>query len=125
MDNTLLLGFRQYLIPVPRPIWQREVAKTAKAAVKNLAFLSEDHHRVRDFVVREIPRTGKPLPPETIAGTLGIPSARVQVILDELEKGLTFLFRNDQGAVTWAYPITADETPHRVTFSTGKQINAA
>lgn len=125
MKNTLLLGLRQFLIPIPRPIWQREVAKTAKAAVKNLGFMSEEHHRVRDFVVREIPRVGKPLSPETIAKKLDIPLAQVQVILDELEKGLTFLFRNDQGAVTWAYPVTADDTPHCVTFSTGEQINAA
>ena len=125
MNNTIQLGFRQYLIPIPRPIWQREVAKTAQAAVKNLTFLSGDHHRVRDFVVREIPRTGKPLLPETIAEKCNIPLAQVQVILDELEKGMTFLFRNNQGAVAWAYPVTTVDTPHLVRFSTGEQINAA
>lgn len=125
MKNTLLMGFRQHLIPIPRPFWQREVTKRGEGAVKKLAFMSEDHHRVRDFVVCEIPRVGKPLPPETIAEKCYVPLDRVQVILDELEKGLTFLFRNDQGAVAWAYPVTADDTPHRVTFSTGEQINAA
>jgi hypothetical protein len=125
MKNTLLMGFSRYLIPIPRPIWQREVAKNAEASVKNLGFMSGDHHRIRDFVVREIPRAGNPLPPEIIAEKLDIPLPQVQVILNELEKGLTFLFRNEQGAVSWAYPVTADDTPHRVTFSTGEQINAA
>ena len=87
--------------------------------------MGEDHHRVRDFVVREIPRYDKPLSPETIADTLAIPLPRVQIILDELEQGMTFLFRNTEGAVAWAYPVTADETPHHVTFSTGEQVHAA
>ena len=125
MENTLRLGFRQYLIPVPKLLWQREVAKGAKTAVNNLGFMSEDHHRVRDFVVREMPRIGKPLSPTFIAESLAIPLPRVQIVLEELEKGMTFLFRNVQGDVAWAYPVTVDETPHFVTFSTGEQINAA
>jgi hypothetical protein len=42
-----------------------------------------------------------------------------------LEQHLTFLFRNKQGSVVWAYPVTVDPTPHRVTFNTDEQINAA
>jgi hypothetical protein len=38
---------------------------------------------------------------------------------------MTFLFRNEQGAVAWAYPVTVDRTPHYVTFSTGEQVYAA
>jgi hypothetical protein len=38
---------------------------------------------------------------------------------------MTFLFRNEQGSVTWAYPVTVDQTPHRVTFSSGEQVYAA
>jgi hypothetical protein len=38
---------------------------------------------------------------------------------------MTFLFRNEHGAVEWAYPVTAARTPHRVAFSTGERINAA
>jgi hypothetical protein len=38
---------------------------------------------------------------------------------------LTFLFRNEQGAVAWAYPVTTDTTQHDVTFSTGEQLHAA
>jgi hypothetical protein len=48
----------------------------------------------------------------------------VNALLDELEKKLV-LFRNEQGAVVWAYPATADRTPHHVTFSTGEQGYAA
>jgi hypothetical protein len=51
--------------------------------------------------------------------------AQVRTILDELEKQMTFLFRNEQGAVAWAYPVTIDQTPHRVTFDTGESLFAA
>jgi hypothetical protein len=38
---------------------------------------------------------------------------------------MTFLFRNEEGAVTWAYPVTVERTPHRVSLSTGEQVYAA
>jgi hypothetical protein len=60
-----------------------------------------------------------------IAQSLGMEPGQVASILDELEKNLTFLYRNEQGAVTWAYPVTVVPTPHRITFSTGEQIYAA
>ena len=62
---------------------------------------------------------------EDIADKLNLPVDRVNIILEDLEKHLTFLFRNEQGAVAWAYPVTTDTTPHHVTFSTGEQLHAA
>jgi hypothetical protein len=38
---------------------------------------------------------------------------------------MTFLFRNPMGEVAWAYPVTAEPTPHHVTFSTGERTFAA
>jgi hypothetical protein len=87
--------------------------------------MTAEHHQVRNLVVREIPRIGKPLSPEWIAQSLSLSLAQTQTILDDLEKHMTFLFRNDQGAVTWAYPVTVDKTPHRVMLSTGEQVYAA
>ena len=87
--------------------------------------MSEEHHLARNFVVRELPDVGEPLSPEFIAQELNLPLSRMNVILEELEKHLTFLFRNEQGAVTWAYPVTVDNTPHHITFNTGEQIYAA
>ena len=125
MNKSLLLGFWHFLLRIPRPIWQQEVARSARAGEKSLTFMTLEHHRVRDFVVRELPRVGKPIPPEIIAHNLDMELARVIPILDELEKNLTFLYRNEQGAVIWAYPVTVEPTPHRVTFSSGEQIYAA
>lgn len=125
MDKSLLLGFWRFWLRIPRPIWQQEVTRSARANEKALKFMTPEHHKIRDFVVRELPRCGEPIPPETIAQSLGMKLDRVISILDELEKNLTFLYRNEQGAVNWAYPVTAAPTPHRITFSTGEQIYAA
>jgi hypothetical protein len=125
MNKSLLLGVWRFLLRIPRPIWQREVEQNAKAGEKSLGFMTTDHHRVRDFVVRELPRIAKPISPEMIAQSLNMEFSRVVTILDELEKNLTFLYRNEQGAVIWAYPVTVERTPHRITFSTGEQIYAA
>jgi hypothetical protein len=38
---------------------------------------------------------------------------------------MTFVCRNAQGAVVWAYPVTVEPTPHRATFSTGEELYAA
>jgi hypothetical protein len=87
--------------------------------------MSTDHHRVREFVVRELPRVAKPLSPTFIAQSLSMDENDIIDLLDDLEKNLTFLYRDDQGAVLWAYPVTAAQTPHRITFSTGERISAA
>ena len=83
--------------------------------------MTEDHHRVRDFAVLELPRRGAPLSPGAIAEALELPPPRVLALLDDLEAHLTFLFRNDRGEVTWAYPVTVAETPHHAAFSTGEE----
>jgi hypothetical protein len=76
-------------------------------------------------VVRELPFAAKPLSPEVVANKLDLSVDRVKTILDDLEKHMTFLFRNSQGEVIWAYPVTVDKTPHHVTFNTGEQLYAA
>ena len=120
MTDNLLLGVSRYLLPIPRFIWQRQISSAA-----NLDFMSADHHRVRDFVVTEIPKVGKPLSPAYIAQALDLPLDRLSIILDELEKHMTFLFRDEHGDVEWAYPVTAACTPHHVAFSSGERIDAA
>ena len=125
MGDDLLFGIRRHLVPVPGAIWKKEIAENAHHSAAHHQFMSEDHHLVRDFVVRELPHAGKPLPPEWIAQNLGLTTDRVISILGELERNMTFLYRNNQGAVTWAYPVTVDTTPHKVQFSSGEKIYAA
>jgi hypothetical protein len=106
-------------------MWQEHVSKAGHDTKAGLSFMSEEHHLIRNFVVAELPRVGVPLSPDLIATRLNLPDARVISLLDDLEKHMTFLFRNEQGAVTWAYPVTIDRTPHHLSFSTGEQVYAA
>lgn len=120
-----LIGLGRHLIPIPRFVWERQVAGKARAAAARLRFMTDDHHRVRDFVVREIPDAAAPLSPELIARRLGLSVARTRDILEDLEKRLIFLYRNEAGAVAWAYPVTAEPTPHAALLSTGQRVHAA
>jgi hypothetical protein len=123
MSSRLLIGLGGHMIPVPRMLWQWQIRRRAHGT--ELGFMSEEHHRVREFAVTELADVGEPLSPEHIAGKLDLPVARVESILSELDKHMTFVCRNERGTVTWAYPVTAAGTPHQVTFSTGQQVHAA
>ena len=121
MRDRVLLGLGLTLLPIPRLLWQRIVKASGRRTPARLGFMSEDHHRVRDFAVVELPRAGRPLAPESIARALALDVSRVESILDDLEKHLTFVFRGDGRAVSWAYPVTVDPTPHRARFSSGEE----
>jgi hypothetical protein len=125
MSGRLLLGLGRHMIPLPGVLWQRQVRGSARRTEAKLGFMSEEHHLVRDFAVRELPRVGEPLSPEFIAEELSLPVARVEGILDDLAKHMTFVCRNEEGAVAWAYPLTVETTPHRVGLSTGEEGYAA
>ncbi len=125
MKNRALLGYWRFMIPIPARFWQGRISGTARKTSSGIARLSEEYHQVRDFVVREMHRADEPLSPAFIGQQLNLPAHQVNTILDDLEKRLFFLFRNEQGAVTWAYPATADTTPHHLTYSTGEQGYAA
>lgn len=125
MNKRLLVGLWRCLLPVPPQLWQGQISKNARGLDDGLDFMTPEHHLVRNFVVREIPSLGQPLSPDIIAGKLGLPLERVIPVLDEMEKRMTFLFRNNRGEVTWAYPVTIDKTPHQISLSTGEQVYAA
>jgi hypothetical protein len=126
MADRILLGFWRAMVGVPRALWRTEIAKNAQKTRARVETLIGDEHRlVQHYCVRELPRVGEPLRPEVIAAGVGLPVERVQVLLEDLEAGMTFLYRNPSGAVHWAYPVTADRTPHTVTFSSGERVHAA
>ena len=83
-----------------------------------------EHSRVRNFAVSELPR-GKLLSAEAISMRLKMPLDRVYSILDDLQQHLFFLVQNAAREVCWAYPVTMEQTPHRLRFSTGEHIFAA
>ncbi|MCJ7685814.1 MAG: hypothetical protein MUO68_16150 [Desulfobacteraceae bacterium] len=125
MRKKLRLGLWRYIINMPPSLWEKQISKAKRKLQTEYSLLSKEHHSVHHFIVRELPYVGKPLPPESVADRLDIPVDRVRTILDDLEEGMTFLFRNNNGEVVWAYPVTVDKTPHHVSFNTGEELYAA
>jgi hypothetical protein len=125
MNGVILIGRGREIAEMARNEWERQLSQAPERCARRLAFMSETHHLVRNFVVRELPRALGPLSTDSIARALGLPAAEVKTILDDLEKNLFFLVRNLSGEVSWAFPVTVDETPHRLSFSTGEQVYAA
>ena len=125
MKDTILLGRSETIIEIPTEKWRQHLAQAGHNTAA-LRFMTDNHHRIRNFVVRELPRIhGKPLRPRDIAQRLNLPVDLISTILDDLQKHLFFLVRNDAGEVSWAFPVTSDRTPHSLSFSTGEHGFAA
>ncbi|HSE38508.1 MAG TPA: hypothetical protein VLG74_14485 [Blastocatellia bacterium] len=125
MSETILIGRGRKFASIPRTEWENQLSNVPSSMKTRLSFMTRQHHLVRYFVVRWLPRLGKPIPPETIAAKLNLPLRRVNAILAELEERLFFLVRDERGYVSWAYPVTANRTAHVLAFNSGELIYAA
>ncbi len=125
MAETILAGRGREIVEIPREQWENNLAEAPERMKPRLDWMSERHHAVRYFVVEELARFGKPIPPDLISERLRIHLEDANRILDDLEKHLFFLVRNDSGEVSWAFPLTVEQTPHQLTFSTGEKVYAA
>lgn len=106
--------------------WKQEVLAAPEHIRDRLAFMTADHHAVRYFAVRQLPRNnGRPLTPEQIAKACSLPVERARAITEELETHLFFLVRDGRGDVSWAFPVTVDQTPHALTFNLGERLFGA
>ena len=125
MEEKILLGRDREILEFPEAAWRRELAQIPQHSQARLNFMTDTHHQVRYFIVKEMATRQKPIEPELISAELGIPLDRVNTLLGELERKLFFLVRNERGAVAWAYPITVETTPHKLSFSSGERLYAA
>ena len=125
MDDKVLLGRGRELLEIPLDTWKQGLLQIPEHGQARLSFMTEAHHRVRYFVVRELARKQRPIEPGQIAEELNIPLEQVRSLLQDLESRLFFLVRDGSGAVEWAYPVTVHPTPHRLHFSTGERLYGA
>jgi hypothetical protein len=103
----------------PLAEWQAGVRRGTDKMRLRLAFMTAEHHTVRNFAVAALSRFQRPLPVKEIASQVKLPAARVHKIVEELERHLFFLVRNAKGEVAWAFPLTADGTPHQMLVKSG------
>lgn len=125
MKDALFVRLGRAGLRVPRVLWRQVVSGEARRSAGGISWMTPEHHRVRDFAVTEIVRTGQALSPAQIVAGTGLGADRVAVLTAELEQGKTFLYRSDGISVDWAYPAAAAVTPHRVRFTSGETLYAA
>jgi hypothetical protein len=125
MEEKVLIGQGQEIHEISLETWKQGLAQVPQHIQSRLSFMTNAHHQIRYFVVKEMAITQKPIKPEFISERLNMPLGLVQSILEELERKLFFLVRNDHGAVSWAFPITVETTPHKIDFSSGEHLYAA
>jgi len=123
--HRVLLGFKRNMVPIPWFLFTRILRREASKTKRVLGGLDNEHRRVHHFVVKKLPSLARPMAPDFIAERLELDEVRVIKILDELERRLIFLFRPGGRDVVWAYPITAEPTPHRLALSSGERFWAA
>jgi hypothetical protein len=125
MAENVILGKGRHFKKIPRHSWEKHVAIDSQHIPAVLDFMTAEHHLVRNLVVKEIAHMEKPVSPAGISEMLGMSPSKVIAILDDLEKNLFFLVRDGRGNVSWAFPVTAEKTPHKLTFDTGEKPHAA
>ena len=125
MPDTVLIGRRESISSIPQKDWEFELTSAPEAIGRRLEFMSPDHHLVRNFVVRELPRLGRPISLAEISHALHLTREHASDIVGELHQNLFFLVRGNGSEVSWAFPVTAKETGHHLVFSTGERLDAA
>ena len=125
MSGHVLIGVGREIHSVPDDAFLKGLRGLPARMASRLAFMSRNHHSVRDFAVRELPRQDRPLSPMQIAQVTGLAPQDVSAILADLERNLFFLVREPEGNVSWGFPVTTSETPHLLRFSTGEKIFGA
>ena len=125
MADTILIGRGDSIESIPLSDWEHELSSAPEGISRRLEFMSRDHHLVRNFVVRELPRQCRPIPLKGISDALHLTQQHTKSIVEDLEKNLFFLVRGNGTEVSWAFPVTAEETGHHLVFSTGERLDAA
>lgn len=125
MEEKVLLGRNREILEIPQAAWKQDLAQIPQHSQARLDFMTNAHHQIRCFVVKEMVIRQKPIEPELISEKLNIPLKRVNFLLEELERKLFFLVRNEQGAVAWAFPVTVEITPHKLSFASGERLYGA
>lgn len=125
MTDTVLIGRGDTISTIPQSDWEQKVSSAPEQISRRLAFMTNEHHLVRNFVVRELPRLGRPITLRAISDAVRISQPRTSAIVEDLERNLFFLVRRGGDDVSWAFPVTVEETGHQLVFSTGERLDAA
>ena len=125
LSKKAFMGIWRFMIPLPGFMIRRDVKQMVNAICRKTVDVSEEERKIQHFVVMTMTDTNEPVTAEHIAEKLDMPLDRVKEIVDKLEKMKVFFYRYDSEGINWAYPVTSESRPFKMTFSTGEQFTAA
>lgn len=124
-ERKMYMGIGKFMVPIPLMISSRGLEKGVSGARAKAGLLSEEEQRVHHFVVEKMAVAKEPITAEIVSEELALPVETVERTIGKLEGLKTFLFRGDGKGINWAYPLSLENTGHRMTASTGESFYAA
>ena len=125
LDRRMYMGIGRFMVPIPQVISNKGLEKGISGAKAKAGFLTEEERRVHHFVVKKMAVAKEPITAELISEELGITLETAEKTIEKLEDLKTFLYRRDGRGVNWAYPLSLEDTGHRMSVSSGESFNAA
>ena len=80
MEEKILLGRGQKIIEIPQATWKHDLKQIPQHSQSRLNFMTDTHHQIRYFVVKELVNRQKSIEPELISEKLNIPLEMVKSI---------------------------------------------
>ena len=124
-DRRMYMGIRKFLVPIPLVISNKGLEKGVSGARAKAELLSEEERSIHHFVVRKMAVASEPISAVSVSEELDIPLEAVEKAIDKLEVLKTFLYRSDGRGINWAYPLSLEDTGHKMIASTGEEFSAA
>jgi len=87
--------------------------------------LTQEERKAHHFIVKQMAIAKEPITIEFIGEKLNMSLNRVKEIVEKLEAMKTFCYRYDSPGINWAYPLSLENTGHKMTAGTGEQFFAA
>ena len=125
LKRRMLMGIGKFMIPIPRVISSKGLEKGVSRARAKADLLSPEERTIHHFIVNRMTKTKIPLTAEQVGKELDLPVDRVEATIDKLEVLKTFIYRSDGKGINWAYPLSLENTGHKITASTGERFFAA
>lgn len=124
--SSVLTAHGGRMVRIDEAQWRAAVTDSLAHMPERLAFMTPAHHRVRNAAVLGLPGNGgAPLSIAQVAAAARVPVGQARHLAADLERHLFFIVRGGADRITWAYPVTADRTPHRLAFDSGEAIFGA
>ncbi len=125
MKRKMLMGIGSFMISIPRIVTARGLQKGVSGAKRKADHLSAEERKIHHYIVGKMAVVKEPITAELVGEELGIEVKMVEKTIDKLEGLKTFLYRSDGQGINWAYPLSLEDTGHKMISSTGERFFAA